>query len=398
MNLKSGHPYFLIKNGLYQNFDGLCNDHTTEIIILGGGISGALIAYYLLNNGIECTIIDKRSAGLGSTSASTSLLQYEIDVPLHQLIKLIGEKNAVNAYKLCADAIDMIKEIADNIGFRDFKYCNSLYFSHAKTKTDYLMNEFICRKNAGFNVNYLNEEEVFKRFGFHSKEAILSTRAAKIDAYLFTHCLHKHNLKKGVHIFENTCIKNIRHNTTSVELTTEKGHVVKAKKIIYATGYEAVTQINRDIVKLSSTYACVSERINNLPTFFESTLLWNTANPYLYIREDDGRIIIGGRDEEFYNPAKRDILLESKTKKLKLDFKKLFPNIDFKTKLSWTGTFGSTKDGLPYIGRYDKKPNSYFALGFGGNGITFSAIAAELITRSIKNKIDAVPKFFSFDR
>ena len=172
------------------------------------------------------------------------------------------------------------------------------------------------------------------------------------------------------------------HSTKTVKLTTENGKTLQAKKIIYATGYETVNYIDKKILKLQSTYAIASEVLSTPKPFWKNDMLiWNTANPYLYIRTtEDNRIIVGGRDENFYSPGRRDKLLKKKTKQLSKDFLKLFPDINFTPEFSWTGTFGSTKDGLPFIGTYNKLPNSYFALGFGGNGITFSLIAAEIIT------------------
>jgi glycine/D-amino acid oxidase-like deaminating enzyme len=80
------------------------------------------------------------------------------------------------------------------------------------------------------------------------------------------------------------------------------------------------------------------------------------------------------------------------------DFCKLFPGLVFKPEFSWAGTFGSTRDGLPFIGTYKKLPHSLFALGFGGNGITFSVIAAEIIADIIKRRTNKNIKLFSFDR
>jgi glycine/D-amino acid oxidase-like deaminating enzyme len=398
MDLKSGYPYFLIKNGLYHEYQTLHTDHQTDVVVLGGGISGALMAYHLVKNGIQCTVIDKRGIGLGSSSVSTSLLQYEIDNPLHLLEKQIGTVNAGEAYHLCSNAIDVIKAISEDVGFPDFKYCDSLYFAHAKNKLPYLKKEFECRLAAGFEVAYMEPEEIFDKFGLHAPGAILSGKAAKIDAYLLSHYLHQFNQSKGAFVFDNTNVEHIVHHKSGIELLTSKGLKIRAKKIVYATGYEVVEQISKPIVGLLSTYAFVSHRIDNLPAFFNKTLLWNTASPYLYAREDEGRLIIGGRDEAYYNPHKRDELLNVKAKRLATDFNKLFPEIEFDIQFSWSGTFGSTKDGLPYIGQYTKKPNAYFALGFGGNGITFSAIAAEFISKHIKDKANKIPDMFGFDR
>jgi glycine/D-amino acid oxidase-like deaminating enzyme len=131
----------------------------------------------------------------------------------------------------------------------------------------------------------------------------------------------------------------------------------------------------------------------------KDVMLWNTANPYLYMRKtSDGRIIVGGRDENFTDPRRRDKLIEKKSKLLVKDFNKLFPDIKFNAEFSWTGTFGSTVDGLPFIGQHSKFPNTYFALGFGGNGITFSLIAAEIIRDLIMGKKNPDAGIFSFDR
>jgi len=83
---------------------------------------------------------------------------------------------------------------------------------------------------------------------------------------------------------------------------------------------------------------------------------------------------------------------------LQKDFHKVLPKLSFKKEFEWSGTFGKTKDSLPYIGPYKKTPNAYYALGFGGNGITFSAIAAEIIRDLLCGQPNYDAKLFSFDR
>jgi len=92
MDLRSGYPFSLIKNGLVYNYPKLEKDIRTDVVIMGGGISGALVAHHLLQKNIPCVIVDARSIGLGSSCASTSLLQYEIDTPLYKLIYLFSGK------------------------------------------------------------------------------------------------------------------------------------------------------------------------------------------------------------------------------------------------------------------------------------------------------------------
>lgn len=399
MNLKSGLPFWLIKDGLPHTFPKLDKNIETDVVIIGAGISGALVRYYLLNAGVNCTMIDARTIGLGSTSASTSLLQYEIDTPLHKLIDMVGKQNAERSYQLCDYAIGELEKIAKKLKIEEFQNKKSLFYAAYKKDVSMLKKEFLARKEAGFSVKYLEEKEVQEQFGFKAFGAILSNHGAQTNAYAFTHALLQFKKGKDLNIYDRSPIVKITNNKNGSILETELGFEIKAKKVIYATGYEVVNFIDKKIVDLQCTYATISEQYNEPNFWKDEVLIWNTADPYLYMRTTpDGRVLVGGRDENFYDPKKRNKLLEKKSKQLVNDVNKIFPKLKFKSEFSWTGTFGSTKDGLPFIGVYDKVPNSYFALGFGGNGITFSLIAAEIITDLIQGKENKDAAIFSFDR
>ena len=241
---------------------------------------------------------------------------------------------------------------------------------------------------------------MFRQFGFSCPGGILSDVAAATDTYLLTHRLLQFNINKGLIVYDRTPVVSIKHNRFDVQLKTQEKFVITAKKLVYATGYEVVDLISKPIVKLTSTYAIASEASNSPIKLGKSdALIWNTAKPYLYLRPtNDNRILVGGRDEEFFSHIKRDKLIPAKSKQLQKDFKKIFPSIPFKTEFSWAGIFGSTKDGLPYIGAYRNLRNSFFALGFGGNGITFSQVAGEIIASLLKGKKSKDANIFSFER
>ena len=110
-------------------------------------------------------------------------------------------------------------------------------------------------------------------------------------------------------------------------------------------------------------------------------LIWETARPYFYARQtDDGRALIGGEDTPFADDHEQAGLLVAKAERLAVRFEPFFPGVHFEPEYRWAGTFAETKDGLPYIGPPPGHERIYFALGYGGNGITFSMIAARLLT------------------
>ena len=346
MKLSSGYPLSLIKNGLLFTYPKLERDIKTDVLVLGGGISGALTAHYLIRGGIDCTLIDARSIGLGSTCASTSLLQYEIDTPLHELIKIVGKKNAVRSYKLGVSAITKLSELATKAGIKDFEMKKSLYYAAHKKDIPFLKTEFETRKKYGFKVKWLDEDQVFKQFGFSCPGGILSDIAAATDSYLLTHHLLQYNISKGLKVYDRTPVVSVKHNRFNVQLKTQEKLIITAKKLVYATGYEVVDFISKPIVKLTSTYAIASEAFNSPIKLGKSdALIWNTAKPYLYLGPtNDNRIIVGGRDEEFFSHIKRDKLIPGKSKQLQKDFKKIFPSIPFKTEFSWVAIYRNLQE------------------------------------------------------
>ena len=262
MNLKAGYPFSLIRNGLVAEYPQLQQDLRVDVAIMGGGISGALTAWYLTRAGFNCVVVDARTIGLGSTCASTSLLQYEIDTPLHKLIEMIGRQAAERSYQLCADAIIKLHKLAGMIGFEDFQLRNSLYYATHKKDVDSLKKEFFVRKKMGLRLQYLDEKAVLEKTGLAAPAALLSELGSQTDAYMFTHALYRNAMKKGLQVYDRTKIVQIEHKRRSVELSTQNGYKVRAKKLVYATGYEVVNYIDKPIVHLKSTYATISEPLS----------------------------------------------------------------------------------------------------------------------------------------
>ena len=227
----------------------------------------------------------------------------------------------------------------------------------------------------------------------------MAKQGASVDAFNLSHELLEFNAKKGLKILDKTEMKAVKYHPDFNEVLLASGFTIKADKIIYCIGYESKNLINENFVQLKSTFAMVSEQDQITHKNFSNTLFWNTDEPYLYLRStDDNRILMGGGDEDFQDPEKRDQLLNQKEKKIIKAYNKVLPSQPFYTDFVWAGTFGETKDGLPYIGEHKKFKNSYFVLGFGGNGITFSVTGMEMTAAYLKNKKHHLTEYFKFGR
>ena len=400
MDVRTESPFWLMKNGYLETYFSLTEDIKTDFVIIGGGISGALLTRSLVMRGSSVVLVDRRHMAMGSTSASTALLQYDIDRTLHELIAILGEKTAVRAYELSLKALLDLEKIALKLKIdNEFQSPSSIRFAKYKKDVPFIENEFEARKKHGFDVELWDEKKAAKHFPFSAPAALYTRPSATADPYRLTHGLLRDGVKRGARVFDKTGVKNIERLNKSVVIHTSQGHKIRAKKVIIACGYESVNYIPMKLATLSSTYAIASEPLLTKDIWFENCTFWNTSEPYTYGRTTaDNRIIFGGEDEPFYDPAKRDKLLAAKTEKLAKQFVKMFPDLPFKVDYSWAGTFIETDDGLPYIGTIKQLPHAYFALGYGGNGITFSQLAADILTDLLLGKENKDAAIFSFDR
>lgn len=419
MRLHSSTPFWLIKNGLPVSYSPLREDLICDVLILGGGVCGSIVAHNLIKAGVkDVVILDKRDAGWGSTSASTALVMYEVDMHLSDLIKLRGESRAVRSYELCFDATSKIEKIVKNELTIDcsFKRKNTLYLANNQEEARSLEIECKTRNSHGFKVDYLDRPEIEKNFSFSRAAALFSPDKddAEVDPYALTYALQAANISnqssstknRALRVFTNTSAEKISRIRDRINVTTDRGFRVRANYLVYATGYESIRFLPRklrNIVKLKSTYALVTDPLPGLVGWgLDECLIWEAERPYFYLRTtNDRRLMIGGGDEDFSNPRKRDELLSQKARLLLSKSKKMFPNLDVEIAHCWAGTFGETKDSLPYIGSVapvNSPSTEFFALCYGANGINFALIASEIIRDLILGRKNNDAEVFGFQR
>ena len=400
MELRSPEAFWLLKNGILNSYPKLQENTSCDIIVLGAGITGALISHSLRDAGYDVIVIDKRDVANGSSAATTSMLQYEIDVPMVDLAEMIGVPGAVECYRAGIDSIDTLRELVNkekiDCGF-DMK--QSLQVAHSKNAVKALRKEFDMRQQHNFDVEWLSSEEIDERYKMKSHSGILSAMGASIDAFQFAHGLFYNNHKKGMRIYDHTEVKAIEYKDDGVVLKTEDEFIVDAKKIVFCSGFETLQMFKKKYAEIVTTFACVSEQDFNFFETLSDTLIWDTANPYIYMRTtDDKRLLVGGEDVKYKYGAITEKIKKQKSANLAKKLNSLFPKMNFIEDYVWAGAFGVTKDGLPYIGTHPDYKNAVFVLGLGGNGITFSVQGMDLILKVLAGYTDSLLYYYRFDR
>ena len=105
-----GDPIFTKINKYKKQYEYLTKDIDTEVIIVGGGVTGSIVGYYFSKNNIPAVILEKERIAHGSTSITTSFLQYELDSNAKELEEYTCIDNVIISYKLGLKALDELDE------------------------------------------------------------------------------------------------------------------------------------------------------------------------------------------------------------------------------------------------------------------------------------------------
>ncbi len=356
-----------------------------DVIIVGAGISGALMANALIGKRLRILLVDRRQPVHGSSLASTAMIQHEIDTPLHALAKLVGTRKAQRIWQRSAGAVEQLGRLVSDLNLKcAFRAKKSLFLAGDEYGARALRMEVDARVQAGLGAEFLDAHTLHRRFSIERSAAIESAVSASANPAQLTAAILRTAKKEGVEIASPVEIKDLMPLDDAVILSTSQGWLLSARAVVFCTGYEFLDSLASKRQQIVSTWALASRPRLKKPGWLNDYLVWEGAEPYLYFRStSDGRVILGGEDENAEAAYKDEDKRRQKTKILVDKLADLTGISIGRPDFEWSAAFGVTPDGLPMIGRVPDMENVFVAMGFGGNGITFSQIAATLISGEI---------------
>jgi glycine/D-amino acid oxidase-like deaminating enzyme len=280
----------------------------------------------------------------------------------------------------------------------DFERRDSLYLPGDVLGAREMKQEAQARRAIGIETGYLTRSALRERFGIARQAALLGYDDVALDPQQLTAGYLRAALGRGMKVYAPVDVTAVEAGARRVRAETKHGPVIRCRTLIYATGYELPRRIPNKGHRVISTYAMATHP-QPRRLWPERCLIWEAADPYLYLRATrDGRVVAGGEDEEFSDAQARDALVPRKIKTIRRKLGRLFPRLDTTPAFQWAGSFGATDTGLPVIGEVPGMRNCWAVLGYGGNGITYSRIAAEIIRTSLAGKADPDAELYAFQR
>ncbi|HWK42442.1 MAG TPA: FAD-dependent oxidoreductase [Croceibacterium sp.] len=387
-DLRGGEPVWLERDYPVPPSDAL--PETCGIAIIGAGIMGAIVGQRLAEAGHDLLFLDRRPPARGSTAASTAEVMWTMDVPLRDLSRQIGADEAARRWRRVYSAVRGLANRIEALGLTcECIDCPTVYLAGNVLDEASLREECEFHRKAGLPTQFLTAEETAERFCIAPRASLVSTGGFAIDPAALTLEMLERARGHGAHICYPRDVTGVAPDHGGILLTLADGSQVHAGQAIFAGGYERARLFLPAAFSLLSTFVMATPPLEE-PPWRERAMIWEASDPYLYIRTcAQGRVIAGGADEQFHDEGRRNAMIESKAGTISARSAKLLGlERPLPIDRRWAATFGSSPDGLPAIGPAANMPAMWLAAGFGGNGIAFAALAAELLSSAIEGQAD----------
>ncbi|MDO8507996.1 MAG: FAD-dependent oxidoreductase [bacterium] len=364
------------------HFDALATDLSTDVCVVGGGIAGLMSAYLLTEAGHKVVVIEAGKIVEDVTAYTTAKITSQHGDIYSYLIKAIGETKA----KMYADANQsglrkIVSIILDKKIDCDLVKQSSYLFTEKYRNVPMLKKEAQAAARLGLPASFVESTPL----GF-DKGAVEFRNQAQFHPRKFLLFLAKEIVKKGS-IFENTRALDIKDGS----VITDKGKVT-AKNIVIATHFPFFDK-ERFYTKLfpHRSYVLGMRLKSEVPEGMYFNIDGNRGSMRNQIVDGKKYLLVGAGTEKAGEDADTEKYYENNKQYAEARFK--VDSIDY----HWFTQDNRTLDRVPYIGKLSQG-NIYVATGFGGWGMTTSAVSAMIITDLISDKVNPWSPLFNPNR
>lgn len=366
-----------------------------DVAVVGAGVSGALCALELARDGHQVLVLDRRQPATGSTLASTALVQFELDEPFSQLSATLPGRQATRAWQRSQRAVhDLARLVHRERIACAWEAKQTLYLAGDRLGERALARELRERQQSGLGGEWVSAASLGQRFGITRRGAILSRHAATCNPVRLTAGLLRAARARGARVYAPANVLGMTSTRGGIWLEVDHDRAVFAQQVVFCTGYEPLVALPARAHSINSTWAIAAQPSARPPRWMRRTLVWEASDPYLYMRLAGDALIVGGRDESHASRYTQRPILERKQRHLERALSELRPSMKFRTTHCWGGAFGTSPTGLPIVDQVPGVPRAWMVAALGGNGMTFSMIAAQVVRHAIRGRADQDARLF----
>jgi glycine/D-amino acid oxidase-like deaminating enzyme len=380
----------------------LTGDLDTDVVVVGGGITGCLAACLFARAGIQVVLLE--AARIGDRAAMDA--GWILETPGVDFVTLqaaLGLKDARRAYEASRRAALDVSAFLRRLGTRLApEPREGLVIAATPADAVALERERAARTAAGLDATWLPTRRAATESAADVVRGALKTRSeGLVDPWQTVRGLVDAATAAGATLFEQTPVTKVRHTRTGVDVATAKG-VVRAKAVVLATGAPKplVAALQRH-VRVEHTYVVVTEELppSMLRAVPSDAIVRGAGAPLLATVMKNGRVVIQGGDQPPIAPRLAESALVQRTGQLMYEWSLRHPAVSgIQPAYAWSAAKVTGKDGLLVAGAHRNFPNHLFALGLGATGVAGAWLAARIVLRQFLGEAEPADAVFGFGR
>lgn len=377
---------------------------TTDVVIVGGGLTGCACALSFAAAGFDVALIEADRVGAGATAGSIGLVREDFDASFHETVAAYGKRAARHLWHGQRRASLEIAAAVRRLGIKCDLAPQDVLWVARRDGDDAarLVKEYRARRDAGFVHSWTAGSALASEAAIEGGTAI-RTRGFALDPYRACLGFAAAATDRRAVIFERTELRRIRASRTRVDLTTGSG-TLSARAVVIATS-AALPDLRalRRHLEPRRGYAVVTEplpaAVRKQVGRRNAALRDDGSPPHVVRWLKDDRVFVVGGDQPPPAARARDKALVQRGGQLMYELSTIYPAISG-TRAEWSWDFGydDTVDGLPFIGRHRHFPRHLFALGHGRHGAAVAWLAARVLLRQFQDQPDKGDELFGFGR
>jgi glycine/D-amino acid oxidase-like deaminating enzyme len=383
-------------------FDRLRGDLAADVVIVGGGLTGCALALALAHAGARPVVLEADRIGQGSAGRSAGLLLPEPGPAFLEVQRAHGLRAARTVFESWRRAAIDAAATLRRAGIRCQLSPVENLLTAAPGSERALGKDFEARDAAGFDSTSLTPKQARSIAGLDAQVAMRLRGGFVLDPYRACVGLATKAAGRKARLFERTRVRKVRAMARHVEIAVEGG-LVRAGTVVIATGIATAefAPLRRHF-KPRDRYVVLTEPLPSAMRrhlFPEKLTLHDTRVPRHSLRwTSDHRLVVAGADQDAVPAARRDAVRVQRTGQLMYELLTMYPVISgLQPEFGWEVAYGSTADGLPYIGPHRNYPRHLFALG-GDDSLTGAFLSARLLARRILDEPQKGDEVFGWTR
>jgi glycine/D-amino acid oxidase-like deaminating enzyme len=374
----------------------------SEVVIIGGGLTGCLTAYALSVAGVKVVLLDAGQIGRGATGSSTGWVGADPGIGFADLAKAIGVRAARQAWQAWhragLDCMALLRRLKIKC---DLEPHGSVAVAVMPEHLERLRREQKARQQADLEAPFLTARVIVGEIGLPALGGLRAREGATFDPYRAVLGVAAAAAERGARIFERSPVGKITFTRRTVDVLPEGG-AIRASRVIIATGAPAALfkGLRRHFwfqQRFFAATAPIPARTRRALGAAHAVVRDLAQPPHILRWLDEERLLVAGADAPSPPDRQRERVIVQRTGQLMYELSTLYPDISgIAPQYGWDAAYGRTAHGLPYIGPHRNYPHHLFAFGDSSHGVAGAYLASRMLLRHHLGDVEPADEVFGF--